>query len=183
MKKGLFVLLIILLAKSNLSAQHIPLAGDFEQYLYVSDEEIIFTIEVPSATISGEIQSAVCTTVTPSSTNVIIISDPENNKLGGSKGTVIRPRPGFGTGGKALNTNPKTDILLNQSYNDIQITSNSERIIGFSLYDLSGRLVIKEKTIPTNNYTIPATELKRAIYIVKIDLENQQSKTIKFIKN
>ena len=95
MKKSLFVLLIILLVKSNLNAQQIPLEGNFEQYLYVSDEEIIFTIEVPLATISCEIQSAICTTITPSSTNVIIIKDPEGaNRLGGdSKGTVIRPKP------------------------------------------------------------------------------------------
>jgi hypothetical protein len=184
MKKSLFVLLIILLVKSNLSAQHISLEEDFEQFLYVSDEEIIFTIEVSTATISGEIQSAVCTTITPSSTNVIIIKDPEGaNRLGGgSKGTVIRPKPGIGIGPKTINPKPKIDILLNQSNNDIQITSNEGLITGFTLYDLSGKLISTEKTTPTNNYNISTNQLKNAIYILKIDLENQPSKTIKIIK-
>ena len=184
MKKSLFVLLIILLVKTNLSAQHISLESDFDQFLYVSDEEIVFTIEVPSATISGEIQSAICTTITPSSTNIIIIkASEEANRLGGSKGTVIRPKPGIGMGPKTINPKPKIDVLLNQANNDIQITSYESLITGFALYDLSGKLISAEKTTPTNNYNISTIQLKNAIYILKIDLENQQSKTIKIIKN
>ena len=100
MKKALFILLIILLAKSKLSAQTITLSPDFYGP-YATDLQIIFTSDnlYPEATISGGIESAISTTIKPTLNNSITIKDVEaaftvTNSVLTGKGTVIRPKPG-----------------------------------------------------------------------------------------
>lgn len=188
MKKRLFLLLIIALTKSNLSAQTIFLIQDLDGFPpIVSDHELIFTSNLPSVTISGEIQSDISTTVTPTSDSAIMIKASEAvfgvNALGGSKGTVIRPKP-RGIGGKNnITPKPKIDVKVYQINNDIHITSNETQIIGVAIYDLTGKLIISEKTTSLNEQIIATNGLKKSIYIIKIDFENQQYETIKFIKN
>lgn len=190
MKKSIFILLIILLIKSNLSAQTITLSPSFQGY-YAFDHEIVFISDTnyPVATISGEIESAISISIIPSLNNSIIIKDLETvssvtNSILTGKGTVIRPRPGIICPCRfSTPIISKTDVVLSQTNNEIQITSNEELIISYELYDLLGKVIISEKTYPTNNFKISTSELTKAVYILKINLENQQYKTIKFIKN
>lgn len=188
MKKNIFILLIILLIKSNLSAQTFNLFQDFDGAPYVSDQEIIFKSTIPTVTISGDIQSEISITVKSDLSNIIFIKASEvvfaANPNGGSKGTVIRPKPRLCIEcEKSLVVKQKNDIFLNQTYNNIQIMSRQELIVGYTLFDLSGKTITTEKTTPTSNFIIDTAQLKKAVYIVKIDLGNQQFKTIKFIKN
>jgi hypothetical protein len=189
MKKRLFILLIILLAKSNVTAQDIVfLDQNLDGTPYLSTHPVILTSNLTSVTISGDIQHEVSTNITPTSDNVILIRASEaifgvNPTGGGSKGTIIRPKPGFCLTCNKNNAVKPIDVFLNQVNNDIQITSQEGIIVGFTVYDLTGKALSSEKTAPTSNCSITTTELRKGIYIVRIDLENQQFKTMKFIKN
>lgn len=189
MKNSLFTLFLILLIKSNLCAQTITLLSDFDGTPYISEEEIIFKSGTHVATISGQIESDIAISVKTFGTDIIFIRASEAvfaaNPNGGSKGTVIRPKPGVSCSPcfKKTAVKPKIDVLINQGNSNLQIISSAGVIIGYTLYDLTGKTITTEKTLPTNNYTIVTTELKKSIYILKIDLDNQQYKTLKFIKN
>ncbi|MGV3695539.1 T9SS type A sorting domain-containing protein [Flavobacterium sp.] len=188
MKKSLFILLILLLAKSNLSAQVFNLDEDYDANPYISDLEITYKSIVPSVTMSGHIESSIATTVKSADGNIIIIKASEvvfsANPSGGSKGTVIRPKPGVCIG--CRDKKPKTttmDVVLNHTNNDLQITAYGSTIVGYTLYDLSGKMIRAEKTTPANHCNVSTSELSNSIYIIKIDFENQQYKTMKFLKN
>ena len=194
MKKITLILLIIVFFKNNLSAQPISLTTDYYGPLS-TDLQIIFTSHSshPVATISGEIESNISTTIIPTLNNTILIKDVAvvssvTSSILTGKGTVIRPKPGIDCPGgpgcrDSMNLISKIDVVLSQSNNEIQITSNEGLITGYMLYDILGKVILSEKKSPTNNFNIGTTELKTGIYILKIDLENQQYKTIKFIKN
>ncbi len=193
MKKTVFLLLITLLIKSNLSAQPpIILDHDFDVFYQLYGENVFFTNST-NVSISGEIETGInfSITVSPNPSFSILIKPSYGVLAGvtpqasGSKGTVIRPKPGIGCSPcrQSAPTPSNLAVLLSQTYNEILITSEEVPIIGYTLYDLYGKAITSEKITSTNHFSLKTLSLQKAIYILIIDLENQQFKTIKFFKN
>lgn len=187
MKKAFLALLFILLAENNVSAQVFDLDEDYDANPYISEIAIIYNSIIPLVTISGHIESEVSTTIKAKESNIIIVKASEAvfaAPSGGSKGTVIRPKPGFCIGcKKTIPISPKIDAFLNQADNAIEINSHGLKMISYCLYDITGKAIASANIPPTTNHILDTSGLKNAVYIVKIEFEDQSFKAIKFIKN
>jgi hypothetical protein len=74
--------------------------------------------------------------------------------------------------------NPTTDYLILKIADD----AHQESRFTITLYDLNGR-VIEQQVVVSNETTIDMASLNAATYILKVNIENQEVKTFKIIKN
>ena len=72
--------------------------------------------------------------------------------------------------------NPTTDYVV------LALTNSTLTDLSYALYDLQGRLVHKGK-VNEDTTQIPMQHLESAVYLLKVNQNNQELKSFKIIKN
>ncbi len=151
------------------------------------------------ATIGGEFESTQSIVVVPKPGTAIRIVDilspnspppPSppgggNGYTGGGGGTTIRSRPPIGPRMASTST---SDTVLNVTLfpnpveKEFTLQLKNEKIIAFSIFDLSGNKKTDEKIEPSYEHKVDVSMLSEGTYILQIITEKNQYTSIQFIK-
>ncbi|QTE21504.1 T9SS type A sorting domain-containing protein [Polaribacter cellanae] len=75
------------------------------------------------------------------------------------------------------------NVYPNKIKDFLNIRADATKIISYQLYDFLGKNIKKENLKYTNKVTVPVSEIKKGIYLLKIQLANGTQQIKKIIKN
>lgn len=144
-----------------------------------------------SASVAGVYESEQLVTIIPApGTSIRLVggllpSLPPPGQQGGGGGTTIRSRPPIGPRmASALTPDSVSNVTVfpNPVEKELNFQLNNEKVVEFSIFNLSGKRVINEKTEPVDNKIVNVSMLEKGFYILQLITEKNQPLSIQFIK-
>ena len=161
-------------------------------YDTVYEMESLKVANIINTTISGQYESNQSVSIVAKpGTCIRVVGNPPEGSVpdpvggGGGGGTTIRSRPPIGPRMASTSTSDSVSnvtIFPNPVEREFTLQLKNEKIIAFSIFDLSGNKKTDEKIEPSYEHKIDVSMLSEGSYILQIITEKNQYTSIQFIK-